>query len=284
MSDYTDKLTPTIKTHLEGIMKSSGLPNTKETLETLAQVWFGKKDMFEAQIRALDMQELDSFSADDPRGALLLTYSGSLVSLGPLSKSGRQVEYASISLRTDVPHLAVADNARLESDLAVDRDAAFAEGPVKSTSALLKITACGADVSPEEQEKRIREATIFLTNGFMKINRTIAPPGTDLPEQFTLKAMVTYLARKNDLSQRQTRQLIDDYHTMLDSGMFLGQRVPLGRIGRLFLKKRPPQKARVGVNPATGEKITLKARPEEAAPRMVFSRVMKERARQADIE
>lgn len=283
MSDYTDKLTNTIKTHLVGVLDSSGLPKTKEVLETLAQVWFGKKDLFEAQIRALDMQELESFAADDPRGALLLTYSGSLVSLGPLEKGGRRVEYASIKLRTDVPHLAMRDNSRLEADLKIDHDVNFIEGPVKSTSSLLKITACGADVSPEEQEKRIREATIFLTNGFMKINRTMAAPGEDVPEQFTLKAIVTYLARKNDLSQKLTRQLIDDYHIMLESGMLLGQRVPLGKIGRLFLKKRPPQKARIGINPATGEKITLKARPEEPVPRIVFSRLMKERSRQVEI-
>jgi nucleoid DNA-binding protein len=284
MSDYTDKLTDTIKKHLVGVLKSSGLPNTRETLEVLAQVWFEKKEMFEAQIRALDMMELESFTADDPRGALLLTYSGSLVSLGPLARGGRRAEYASIQLRTDVPHLALKESSRLESDLKIDHDVNFIEGPVKSTSSLLKITACAADVPAEEQEKRIREATIFLTNGFMKINRTIAPPGTDVPEQFTLKAMVTYLARKNVLSQKQTRQLLDDYHTMLESGILLGQRVPLGKIGRLFLKKRPPQKARVGINPATGEKITLKARPEEPAPRMAFSGAMKEKSRQVELK
>jgi nucleoid DNA-binding protein len=283
MSDFTEKLTGTIRTHLVGLLKSSGLPDTKETLEVLAQIWFEKKQMFEAQIRALDMLELEGFSAEDPRGALLLTYSGSLVSLGPLEKGGRRAEYASIQLRTDVPHLAVTDRSRLESDLKVDHDAHFIEGPVKSTSSLLKITACGTDVSAEEQEKRIREATIFLTNGFVKINRTMVGPGEDVPDQFTLKAIVTYLARKNDLSQKLTRQLIDDYHTMIESGMLLAQRVPLGKIGRLFLKKRPPQKARVGINPATGEKITLKARPEEPVPRMVFSRIMKERSRQMEI-
>ena len=177
----------------------------------------------------------------------------------------------------------VSEGARLEADLKVDHDVTFSEGPVKSTSSLLKITACGEDVPPEEQEKRIREATIFLTNGFMKINRTMAGPGEDVPDQFTLKAMVTYLASKNDVSQRLARQILDDYHTMIESGMLLGQRVPLGKIGRLFLKKRPAQKARVGINPATGEKITLKARPEEPAPRIAFSRIMKERARQAGI-
>ncbi len=283
MSDYTSRLTDTIRSHLASLLENSGLPDTAESLETIARAWFGKKEMFEAQIKALDMQELETFDEGDTRGALLLTYSGSLVSLGPLSRGGRSVEYASIQLRTDVPHLAVMDGSVLESGLALDQDAKFSEGPVKSTSALLKIAACAPEVPPEEQEKRIREATIFLTNGFVKINRTVAARGDDVPEQYTLKDIVTYLARKNDLSQRRTRQLIDDYHTMLESGMLLGQRVPLGKIGRLYLRKRPAQKARVGINPATGEKITIGARPEAAVPRMSFSRLFKERARQVEV-
>jgi nucleoid DNA-binding protein len=283
MSDYSGRLTETIRSHLESLIANSELPDTAESLETIARAWFGKKEMFEAQIKALDMLELETFDEGDPRGALLLTYSGSLVSLGPLSRGGRRVEYASIQLRTDVPHLAVKEGSVLETGLLLDQDAKFSEGPVKSTSALLKIAACAPEVPPEEQEKRIREATIFLTNGFVKINRTVVAKGEDAPEQYTLKDIVTYLARKNDLSQRQTRQLIDDYHTMLESGILLGQRVPLGKLGRLYLRKRPPQKARVGVNPATGEKITIGARPESAVPRMSFSRLFKDRARQVEL-
>ena len=57
----------------------------------------------------------------------------------------------------------------------------------------------------------------------------------------------------------------------------LGERVPLGRIGRLSLAKRPARKARAGINPATGEPLTIPARPETMAPRMRFSRALKER-------
>jgi len=231
------------------------------------------------------MRELERFPADDPRGVLLLTWSGSLLSLGPRrpDRPGRRAEYASIELRTDVPHLALSEQGELESDLSLGQPAALRAGPVSHTSALLTIAACDPSVLPEEQEKRIREATIYLTNGFVRINRTVTRPGHDFPEQLTMKSMVTYLARKNGLSQKQTRQLIDDYHTMLESGLLLGLRVPLGKMGRLSLRRKPARKARVGINPATGDKITLKARPEEQAPRMAFSRMLKERARQTPV-
>lgn len=282
MTENARGLSTAIKAHLEGLIRSSGLPETEESLDEMARVWFEKKDMFEGQVKALDMRELERFAADDPRGALILTWSGSLLSVGPSGggREGRRTEYASIDLRTDVPHLAMSDRGAFEADLALGEAARLREGPVSSTSALLMIAACDPSVPAEEQEKRIREATIYLTNGFVRINRTVTRPGRDFPEQLTMKSIVTYLARKNELSQKRTRQLIDDYLTMLESGILLGLRVPLGKMGRLSLRRRPARKARVGINPATGDKITVKARPEEQVPRMAFSRLLKERARQ----
>ena len=283
MSEEFQQLSETVREHLEQITRSSGLPDTEESFRRMAEVWLEKKRMFEGQIRALDMVEIDSLAGDDPRGALLLSYSGSLISLGTLAGSGRRVEYASISLRADVPHLVITEGSGLTRDISVDGEAEFSSGKVKSTSRLLKIAVCPAEVSLEEQDKRIREATIFLTNGFVKINRTVLSTVDDLPDQFTSQAIVAYVARKNGLTQKQSRQVVGDYLTMIESGMLLGERVPLGKIGRLFLKKRAPRKARVVVNPATGREITVPARPEEAVPKISFSRSLKERARRVEL-
>jgi nucleoid DNA-binding protein len=283
MSEEIQGLSDKVRSHLEKITRSSGLADTEESFRRMAEVWLEKKRMFEGQISALDMVEVDSFARDDPRGALLLSYSGSLISLGTLTGSGRRVEYASISLRADVPDLVITESGGLAADVRLDGEAAFTSGKVRSTSSLLKIAVCAEDVSPEEQDKRIREATIFLTNGFVKINRTVLSPAGDIPDQFTSQAIVAYLARKNGLTQKQARQIITDYLTMIESGMLLGERVPLGKIGRLFLKKRAPRKARVVVNPATGKEITVPARPEEAVPRISFSRALKEKARRVEL-
>jgi nucleoid DNA-binding protein len=283
MSDEIQGLSEKVRSHLQKITRSSGLPDTEDSFRRMAGVWLEKKRMFEGQISALDMVEVDSFARDDPRGALLLSYSGSLISLGTLTGSGRRVEYASISLRADVPDLVITESGGLAADVRLDGEAAFTSGKVRSTSSLLKIAVCAEDVSPEEQDKRIREATIFLTNGFVKINRTVLSPAGDIPDQFTSQAIVAYLARKNGLTQKQARQIITDYLTMIESGMLLGERVPLGKIGRLFLKKRAPRKARVVVNPATGKEITVPARPEEAVPRISFSRAVKEKARRVEL-
>jgi nucleoid DNA-binding protein len=283
MGEYTDQVPDAIRAHLTGLVRGSGLPDTEDSLEALARVWLQKKRMFEEQIRALDMQEVGSLASSDPRGALLLSSSASLITVGPLDEAGRRVEYASIQLRTDVPHLLVLEGAGLAGDLALDREARFSTGPIESTSALLKIAVCGPEVSREEQEKRLREATIYLTNAFVKINRTLAVPGAGAPEQFNTRSMVIYLARKNRLSQKMIRQILADYHYTLEAGLLLGERVRLGRIGAFYLKKLPARKARIGINPVTREKITIKARPEQAAPRIAFSRLLKERARQVPL-
>jgi len=271
-----------MREHIEAVTRTSGLPEGPESLARMAAAWLEKKQMFEQQVRALAMRQVQSLAADDSSGALALTYSGSLLSLEPASSGTRRVEYASIPLRVDVPGVAVAEAARLERGLRVDDEAVFADGPVRSTSQLLVIAVCGPEVPPREQRERIREATIYLTNAFVRINRTVVPAAAGAPEQFTQRSIAAYLARKNGLTQRQTLSLLKDYHAVVESGLLLGARVPLGRIGSLFLRCRPAQKARVGVSPATGQPITIGARPETMVARMRFAAALRRRLRGLD--
>jgi len=271
-----------MREHIEAMTRSSGLPEGPESLARMAAAWLDKKRMFELQVRALAMRPVEGLPLDDPSGALALTYSGSLLSLEPATGGARRVEYASIPLRADVPGVAVAEAARLERGLRLDEEAVFAEGPVKSTSQLMLIAACGSEISPREQRERIRQATIYLTNGFLRINRTLIPPADGAPDQFTQRSIAAYLARKNCLTQKQALTLLKDYHAVVESGLLLGARVPLGRIGSLVLKRRPAQKARVGVNPATGQPLTIAARPETMVARMRFAAALKRRLRGMD--
>ncbi len=278
MNEYFKQLPQKIQSHIKEVAKSVSLPEGENAIETLAQVWLEKKRMFEEQIHNLHMVETPFLGKEDKRGVLILSYSGSLISLGTLTEGRRMVEYASIGLRKDVPEIAKKDDACIVTDLNSDQIVEFADGPIKKSSPILKIAVCGEDVSREEQEKRIREATIFLTNGFIKINRTIISPDASYPDQFTLKTITAYLAQKNGISQKMTKQILEDYSSVIETGILLGAHVPFGKIGRIFLKKRPAQKARVGRNPATGEEITIKAKAEIYIPKVSFSKRLKERA------
>ena len=278
-----------IQRHLQSITESSGLPPGEDSLARITANWIEKRDLFEEQTGLLDMRDIEELSPDDDRGVLVLTYSGSLLSLGPTAggeepagddestAAGRRFEYASIPLRADVPSLVREDDVRLEGSIRRDVPARFSNCSIEQSSPVLRAVACAPEVSAADQERRIREATIFLTNGFVKLNRTLTMPAGEI-EHFTMKTMVQYVAKKNGLTQTVARQVIDDYLLMAEAGALLGERVPLGRIGKLFLGSRSAQKARMGRNPSTGEEMLIPAKPETGVPKMSFSKHLKERA------
>jgi nucleoid DNA-binding protein len=282
-----ENLPERIQRHLESITESSGLPPGEDSLARITANWVEKRDLFDEQTGLLEMVDLEELSPDDPRGVLVLTYSGSLLSLGPRTggdtaaaegtRAGRRFEYASIPLRADVPSLVREDGVELDGSLRRDEPVRFRGSSIEQSSPVLRAVACEPDVSPGDQERRIREATIFLTNGFVKLNRTLTMPSGEI-EHFTMKSMVQYVAKKNDITQSLARQVIDDFLLTAEAGAMLGERVPLGRLGKLYLGARPPQKARMGRNPATGEEMLIPAKPETGVPKMSFSKHLKERA------
>lgn len=299
MAVEQEELPEEVRRHLDEVLKSSGMPDTEESRRRLAAAWREKKRLFEEQTRLLQMEPAASLPRDAARGALVLTLSGSLVSLGrsgsgsslgrPEAEAGRRApvrraEYASIELRRNVPRLAVEEEARLAHDVAVNLPLEFTAGPVRATSAVLAIAVCGEEVSAEEEARRLREATIYLTNGFARINRTVLAPAGQLPDRFTAGAVARCVAARSGLSLRQARQAIDEYLSVVEAGMLQGERVPLGRLGRLSLRLRPARKARVGINPATGERLLVPARPPARVPHFSFSARLKAQAAAAPLD
>ncbi len=269
-----EEISEEVRRHLDEMRRHSGLPDTAESRERLTAAWLEKRRLFEEQTRLLRMEPADTLPRDGGHGALVLTLSGSLVSLGR-GWSGaapvRRAEYASLELRQDVPRLAVVEEARLAADVARGRPVEFESGPVRATSPVLALAVCGEGLNAEEEAHLLREATVFLTNGFARINRTVLAPEGELPQRFTADGIAGAVARRNGLSRAQARRVIEDYLAVVEAGLLLGERVPLGRLGRLSLRRRPARKARVGINPATGERLLLPAHPPAWTPRLAFS-------------
>ena len=290
MGTHFDQIPEAIKEHIREVTKTSGLPDSEESLERIAETWLEKRALFQEQVKLLHMNEVTHVDSIASKAVLMLTYSGSLVSVGVPVEDGptdlyrRWAEYASIGLRMDVPDIARKSDAAIAGHIAIDQGLEFADGPIKKSSPLLIIATCGDDVSPPEQDNRVREATIFLTNGFVKINRTLSGAGTSIPDQFTMRSMVAYLAAKNGMTQKETRQLLDDYLTLIESGVLLGERIPVGKLGKMQLRLRPSQKARVGRNPGTGEEITIAAKPAMYVPALSFSSSFKDKARSVRVD
>lgn len=246
------------------------------SFEMIKELWIKKDKLFSDQIALLAMDEVNHLDQSEKRGILLLTYSGSLISMG--CGKERTMEYASIKLRGDVPDIIKADKVSLSSALDKGAAATFTGGQVQNTSSLYKIVVCREGVSVEEQEKRIREATIFITNSFIHLNRDLTLAGNDDSiDQFNKKEMIRYIAGKNGVSQKLAKEIIDDFTVMAETGLLLGKSVSLGSLGKLSMKWKAERKARLGRNPATGEEITIGAKEAHYAPSFKFSSKVKEK-------
>jgi len=173
MEKKFDSLDDFIQEHVKQLLKTSSLPENDESLETLASAWLEKKASFEAWVNKYDMEEVDSFSAEDLQGALLMTYSGSLLNLGPLVDGSRHCEYASIGLRSDVPLNAVQEDSTIDADFETDSVAVFKKGPVRKTSPILKIAHFKTKLPPQIEEAKLLEVTRIIGEEFVEVNKTV---------------------------------------------------------------------------------------------------------------
>lgn len=72
----------------------------------------------------------------------------------------------------------------------------------------------------------------------------------------TLKHLGAALAEAHEMPKKQAQAILDDMVGMITKHLKKGDRLRLGGLGILQVKKRP---ARMGRNPATGEAIKIKA-------------------------
>lgn len=277
MTKFED-LPATVQQHLISLAQETDITPIETATARVTENWLEKRRLYTEQTDALAMVSTPRFAADDRRGALLLTYSGSLIAIGPVESEGRRFEYASIKLRTDVPNLLASSAAGLVGDIEVEHSAEFTAAPVAKSSQLLHIATFAENVAASEQAERLRQAMIFLTNGFVQANQTLSMTDTAYPDQFTMRAMIKSVAARNDTTQALTKTIIDDFLGTVEAGVLLGKRVAIGGVGRVELTVKPARKARMGRNPSTGEEILIPSKPATTAPKMSFGGAFKDRS------
>ena len=173
MSEYLDQVPVEIQSHIRDITRSSGLPDTDESVNLIAEGWLEKKERFERITARLHMEEADILEKDDERGCLVMTYSGSLLNIGPLRDQGRSVQYAAIGLRSDVPKAAQKQGSQLKEDARVGAPVSFTVGPITSSSPVFKIALTSEDLDLDAQEQQVTQATQILTREFVTVNREL---------------------------------------------------------------------------------------------------------------
>ncbi len=97
-----------------------------------------------------------------------------------------------------------------------------------------------------------------------------------VPDKITSASMIEYLAEKNGLVRKNVKQVLEDLFEIIGAGVMRGERVALGKMGKMFIRVRPARAAHMGRNPLTGQEIKIPAKPARKVPRLVFSKTFKE--------
>jgi len=105
-----------------------------------------------------------------------------------------------------------------------------------------------------------------------------------LPQSFTLNGMAGYLAETKGISKKDAKEILDIVFEMIEAGVLQGERVPVGKMGKVYAKVKPATKARKGRNPITGEEITIPAKKATKVPKFTFSKTFKEEVLKAKIK
>ncbi len=86
------------------------------------------------------------------------------------------------------------------------------------------------------------------------------------------------VTRKGEVRMKRSdlKKAIEDTFTAGTKAAARGERVRFPVIGTMVRKDVPARKAGKGVNPFTGEPMTIKARPESKKPRWSFPKSVKE--------
>ncbi|HPB81973.1 MAG TPA: HU family DNA-binding protein [Spirochaetota bacterium] len=104
------------------------------------------------------------------------------------------------------------------------------------------------------------------------------------PEKFTAQTIANYISEKHELPKARAKELIEDLFDVISEGAMKGERVPMGKFGKIFIKMKPATKARMGRNPITGEEIKIAAKKATKVPKFTFSKSYKEQALTAKIK
>jgi integration host factor subunit alpha len=105
-----------------------------------------------------------------------------------------------------------------------------------------------------------------------------------MPDKLTSASIIGYLSDKGGMARKDAKQVMEDLFELISTGVMRGERVALGKIGKMFVRRRPARDAHPGRNPTTGETIMIAAKPESKVPRFTFSKTFKEAALKAKVK
>ncbi len=171
LADLKKNIPAKVRTHLQGLLKETGLPDDKDTMKKLMESWLLKKALFYKMAEHENFNRKRSMAMADKSGCIAITYSGSIVAVGPLVNNKREVKYTSIGMRTDVPEAVTFKQGELAADIECDKSIVFKKGPIEKTSPIMDLALLPPEVNSDQQLVSIKKANKKLKDDFVKVNK-----------------------------------------------------------------------------------------------------------------
>ena len=160
-----------VHTHLEVLVKELKLPQNESTMKNFMESWLTKRAVFMKMAEHENFKKVKTMKINNKNGCIALTFSGSIISIGPLVNDKRDVKYTSIGIRTDVPESIKYGEGILTKDIFCDESVFFKEGPIKKTSPIMDLAIIPDSETDQEQLESIEKANIKLKDNFLRINQ-----------------------------------------------------------------------------------------------------------------
>ncbi|MBN1412004.1 MAG: hypothetical protein JW969_14240 [Spirochaetales bacterium] len=171
MGYYMDKIPQELDKYIIAISKDVGFPEEEVFMERIAQCWLEKKEIFENEMNKFNLTECKRLSINDPRGALVLTCTGSLVHIGPLRERKRNVIYSSLGFRVVRKEALQNTESYLINDIEIQKAIVFKIGPVKKTSPVYKLAVCDSSMDLAAQENLLNQLSKKVEDLMFEKNR-----------------------------------------------------------------------------------------------------------------
>jgi len=170
------KLSEEVQKHLRQIAAMQERDQSDSFLDTMAEAWLQKERIFMQQVDSFRMSIESAIEPDEKRAYLILTYSGSILGVGPVDRRKRRnIIYASIGLRKDVPEKLIEESLKVTGEVRLDREIHFEGGSLKKCSPVYKIALMSDYTGIGDQTRQIEDATRIMTKEFVSINNTVIP-------------------------------------------------------------------------------------------------------------
>ena len=174
MNSLMEKLPKNLSSYLNGLMTEEGF-TTKDKKDRFVKNWIKKRALFDKIVEHNGFIIVDSLGVDCRAGIMLITYSGSLLTIsGEKQDKTRDVVYESIKLRRDNFPKTEEQAITIDFPIQLNKPVNLNGGKVVSTSPVFSLAVeKKQEGTPVDVQKRFEILRDKISKALMQVNNTI---------------------------------------------------------------------------------------------------------------